>query len=648
MKIEKIHIDKFKRIRNFNFYPNENINVITGTNNCGKTTILEAVSLWYECFRLLIVKARRSDYGLGINNGDFRFGKKSQNYFDYRKLSSVRSNSYGDIFYSYYSSCEIGLTIKNNTNQSEYIGFRINSASGNNYEIHLENHNSFNFRWLNDSFNSLPNPIGCFFSSPVAAILPVEEFELKQKIYSSVDSRQTFIYLRNRLFLLSKKRTEFRLFQEELSYIINNSEADVKLYIDGKIQEDLYVNVKISLRDRDPAKDISLLGSGTLQIIEILLHSYEEAKDFNVILLDEPDSHIHRDIQKRLIKVLSQKTEHTQLFMTTHNESLIRSVQPQNIFHIDDSISNTSLIECKAITNEPLVSRKTGISPSYHSKVIRQLGNESSLDLLNAIEADRIVIVEGTDDAEYIQSILNKKANLLNCVYWSFGGLDTLIKKILYYKDFLSNIGCSTSLWDKCILVIDADFMTDDQKEEFKNKLIEKLNIPCFIWKSYTLESSVLREKEMLTKLVFQAQKNQPFLPESFIATKIDTAIEEMKTLKTISLNSDHSYRASITGQIQNRANAIRNDLGMTRVINGGEAQYFQNYELFAKSEFDSNRIDHLCNKDDIERLLAKVYCEIWNVKDEKYDNHFSEILDNSSESLMFNEWNDLNDTICN
>lgn len=29
----------------------------------------------------------------------------------------------------------------------------------------------------------------------------------------------------------------------------------------------------------------------------------------------------------------------------------------------------------------------------------------------------------------------------VNCVYWSFRGLDTLIKKIRHYKEFLNSLG---------------------------------------------------------------------------------------------------------------------------------------------------------------------------------------------------------------
>ena len=72
-----------------------------------------------------------------------------------------------------------------------------------------------------------------------------------------------------------------------------------------------------------------------------------------MILLDEPDSHIHRDIQKRLLKEL--KSNDAQIFLTTHNESLIRSAKPKSIFFIDETVSsnNETIINPISQTNLP-------------------------------------------------------------------------------------------------------------------------------------------------------------------------------------------------------------------------------------------------------------------------------------------------------
>lgn len=466
MEITKVYVNNFKAYRKCTFEVNNNLNVITGTNNAGKTTILEAISLWYECFSFLITRANRGLTSLNLRQGDYRLGYKAQNYVDYREISSVRSYRFEDIFYDHESNAEIdvSLTFLDNEGEERTVGFLIKGASGNNYEIRLKAHDDFDFPWLNSAFQHLPDPIGCYFASPVAAISVGEQFTLDQHIKQKVNARQSFVYIRNRIHRLSQKPT-FNNFKENVSYILNGGITPVDFQVKGDITKDINIDVLISLGNGMSPKELSLLGSGTLQIIELLLTSFEEQKDLNVILLDEPDSHIHRDIQKRLIEVfMNQHGVTNQIFITTHNESLIRSVPPENIFHVDETVSSIDEVIFQPITSQQLPRRHRGLSANHYSGVLQNLGCESSLDLLNAMEADRLIFVEGADDAEFIQRILDKCNVNLKCVYWAFGGLDTLIKKISHYKEFLNNIGMDETLWSKAILIIDADFMTLEQK----------------------------------------------------------------------------------------------------------------------------------------------------------------------------------------
>jgi predicted ATP-dependent endonuclease of OLD family len=466
---------------------------------------------------------------------------------------------------------------------------------------------------------------------------PVEEFELKQKIYSSVASRQTFIYLRNRLSLLQRKDSSlFTRYKKDLAFIINNSESEVKIELKGSVTKDININVLIALKKDEILKDISLLGSGSLQIMEILLHIYEDKKDLNIILLDEPDSHIHRDIQKRLLSVLKDHCESSQLFITTHNESLIRSVDPEYIYHINNEVSNEAKTTCIPITNETLPGRKRGISPSYHSKIIRDLGSESSLDLLNALEADRIIFVEGTGDSEYIQRIIRKNNKHISCVFWCFDGLDNLLKEIEIYKTFLSSIGSSQKLWNKCRLIIDADYMTDYQKTKLKEGLSKKLCIPTYVWKSYTLESSILRDIEIITKVICSRNKS---LELNSVRKILDEVISNTKSdlLNEISLNS--AFQRNITGQIAKRVKSLSNIRDLGNVIKGGEANYFINYKEFADKELENGRIDHLCRKEDVDNILKITYERCSISKNNVNDCYFIDILNDLMKQEMFEEW---------
>jgi AAA15 family ATPase/GTPase len=234
MHIKKLYINNFRGYRNFTLNTQEKTNILTGVNNSGKTTILEAISLWNEIFNYLIVIAQKRDLNLNLLQGDYRFEKKYNNYLDYRQINSVRSFGYKDVFFNLNtaSAIEISATIELPENEEIEIGFIIKEANGNNYNVSLKNHDQFNFRKFNDSFQSLPNSIGCYFSSPVATVSSYEEFALKPKINEGIKTRQSFLFFRNRLYDLYTG-DEFQVFKTKLSQIIYGEPDKFEFNITG-------------------------------------------------------------------------------------------------------------------------------------------------------------------------------------------------------------------------------------------------------------------------------------------------------------------------------------------------------------------------------------------------------------------------------
>lgn len=640
MYFKELYIDNFKGYRKFKIKVDENINILTGLNNSGKTTILEAISLWSEIFNYLLTKTSRSYELLDLSSGEYRFGQKSNNYFDYRKINSVRSFGYDDIFFNLDSTkvIKISALIQLSPHDDIKIGFILIKATGNNYNVYLENHDSFDFRKFNDKFPKLPDSLGCFFSSPVATISNNEEFSLRPKIKEGIKTRESVNYFRNRLYNLYTG-DNFDEFKRKLSLILYNVENCIQFNFSGDRSVDINILITININNKG-FRDISLLGSGTIQIIEILLHVFESKTDLNLILLDEPDSHIHRDIQKRLLNQL--KESDVQVFLTTHNESLIRSADPKNIFFIDETVSDDNETIFIPIGEIPLAPRRTGISSSHHSSVINKIGSETSLDILNALEADKILFVEGTDDAEYIQKIMENTYCDKKCVFWSFGGIDKLISKVKHYREFFEGIGSSEPIWDKCAVIVDADFMTDSQKNTLKNELNSKLSIPIFIWKSYTIESSIFTNKNILIdsiKRISDIKNNSK--TQQQVDTSVTYHFNQMKNEKILLLD-DLTYSTRISGQLDSRANNLLNSLNINNIYGVARTMTLTHYIHFAKEQLNMDRIDHIANKDDVEKILECIYNDLSLVKESGYLNYFSEILNINDTSILYQEWNNL------
>lgn len=643
MHIESFYIDNFRGYRKFKLNCKKDLNVITGINNSGKTTILEAISLWNELFGYLISKAQKGDNRLSIHQNDFRFSHKNGNYFDYRKFNSVRTSGYNDIFFDLKSKNKITISaiLKNNADEIE-IGFVIKAVTGNNYNIVLKDHDRFNFRKFNSIFTLLPNPIGCFFSSPIATLPTTEEFSLLPKIREGVKTRQSVLFFRNRLFNLYQSGAEFDIYKTKLSQIVFNDINSIEFRIIGNINENINILIEVNIRNKG-YKNISLLGSGTIQIMEILLHLFEAKKDLNVILLDEPDSHIHRDIQKRLIQELSNSE--TQFFITTHNEALIRSTNPKNIFFIEEDVSNHLLTEYDPIYNQTLTAKKSGISPSYHTHIMHKIGSETSLDILNALEAEKIFFVEGSDDSDYIRKIMEINNINFDCVFWVFDGLDNLISKIKHYKVFFSGIGNISDLWNKCSIIIDADYTTVDQKQKLKEALERKTGLPTFIWNTYTIESSIIKNRSSLSKIFYSFATSKGISKTTVeIEIAIDKIYNDFIVNQTTLMDDSELFCNRVQGQIESRQANLKNSLEITKVYAGTNLS--NSFRIYCKSLFQTGLIDHICNKDDVETILTNIMNELSLPIDTTIENRIYELIPIIDTSNQPDEWNDLSDFV--
>lgn len=454
MYLKKLQVKNFKSFQDISIEFNKEVNIFTGVNNAGKTTMLEALALWHECFSKLIQEAKKSTKN--YKKGDYVLGNTLNKYFPYDQINSVRAPNFEDIFYRCNKRNKITLlaTLENSEKKVLSVNFYI-GESGLNYIIELAGNTTYDYQSFNDFFKFLPNPMGFYYASPVSAIEAKEKFATKPQIQDAILNRQSAKVFRNRLFNLYNN-ANFTNFISDLSYILFDHQHEITISSSSNPNQDTYIVFNFKIGARDTAKEISLLGSGSLQIMEILLnlhHPDEARKDVNFVLLDEPDSHIHRDIQQRLLKTLIKFTQNTQIFLSTHNEALIRSASIEHLFHLDAKSINSyrSLGNQEIEKQEPHFS---GIYPSITNPIISSLGHSNGLDFVNAIEADYLIFVEGEDDARVIDILLKKRftTKRKNYVYWVLGGVSHIFEKISHYETVFSTIKNEKTLWEKSVL----------------------------------------------------------------------------------------------------------------------------------------------------------------------------------------------------
>lgn len=635
MHISRLAIENFKSLERVEFHLDQNLNVFTGANNSGKTTVLEAISLWAECFRKRIWQAGKADKQHRVKKGQYRL-----DYEAYLELQSVRSPNFEDIFYNLDKNQTISINVTLSGQDEEItIGFTIRAAQGSNYAVNLRDAARFPFDKFNAFFTKLPSPLNIVYASPVAALLPREDFETLPRVRSLVGSRQSMQVLRNRLYQLKKDPVRYEAFLSSVTYVLTEGAEPVELQLWGDETRDVGVTVQARVGARDVFKDISLLGSGTVQIIEIMLAVHAERSDLNVILLDEPDSHIHRDIQRRLVHKLTEHTGQTQVFLTTHNESFIRSTRPEHIFHLEPRQNK----QYRPIYADTPSGVKRGLQPSRQLKILRALGSETSIDFLNALEAEHFVLVEGEDDARFIQAIVERGASPptpFSAMYWSFGGVDAIFKRIDAYKEVFQHIKNDKSLWEKAKLVIDRDYLTDAQRSALEQELT-KLGAKIYISTSYTMESTVLSEPDKLAQLIARLIQKEggPAVPLADVQRAITQGVAGLKA-RLLQRVED----AVVLNELFNRTRARRDAIDAMK-LNGKtlartDAEIQTNFVAYAKANLDQDRPHLFANKDDVTSLIEGVYTALtvpFNA------NHlFERLIDASNPSTWFDEWGEL------
>jgi energy-coupling factor transporter ATP-binding protein EcfA2 len=643
MFIKKFQIQNFKSFQDITIHLNRDVNILTGRNNTGKTTALEAFSLWYECFQKLLTQAKRSQRN--YRKGDWVLGPTSNRYFPFDQINSVRSPNFEDLFHDCQKKNKIKLSVVLEDGAQGTLDIRFNiGESGNNYLIELDGFTTFNFEKFNFFLPGLPDPFSIYYASPIATVSSVEDYTTLSHIEKACMTQKSGSVLRNRLFYIYRFPNTFDLFQRDLSYILFNHEKSILFEIVFDETKDTRIVVKYKIESSERFKDIALLGSGTLQLIEILLNFYQadsQGKDFRLIMLDEPDSYIHRDIQKRLVEIVTRFAQNTQVIISTHNESFIRSAPIEQIFHLDGRKKGEYMPIDRAEI-EKLQPRFKGIYPSLINPVIRAVGEITGLDFINAMECDRLIFVEGEDDARVLNVLLKQRVGVSKrYMFWVLGGINEVFENILAYKTVFSSIKNGRDLWQKSCVVIDKDFLTHEHQSAIISKFKEKYQLDVFSCEAYTFESTTFENLEFLSVLM-----------SKWIESNHQVSIDRNELL--ILLEAEYAkVHQLLEGRysdnfIEQEAQRYRNIREKTNTLFGNSSVIKQND--IALPTLVRTNLKHTLQTNNYYWLMRKAEVEaVMNPIAQKYGLNFTcktdfiEIIKAVTKSTWMSQWNFLN-----
>lgn len=331
--ISKVILKNFKKIESEEFILSD-FDLLVGANNSGKSTLLQALGIWQYCVDQFKRTKRSGGRGIQIVLPDFtalplpEFILLWKDKTERKSIKQENGKNKPDfilIEIGVYWNSTIGEGIKE---ESLIIQLRYQSPQS----IYAIPTTGFNeFRTLNNS-KGFPQIV---YVPPFSGLEPIEKWQDDGNIRQNVGKGQPGSVLRNLLHRVIDKRNSEGI-------LINPSKIPDWQEIKNKVKEWFGVDINapdyemgqstmISLTYSVSKKEFDIIsaGSGFHQILTLLAFFYGYP-NITTILFDEPDAHLHVNLQKQILSYFKNQKQ-IQFLVATHSEEFIRGVEVNSI-----------------------------------------------------------------------------------------------------------------------------------------------------------------------------------------------------------------------------------------------------------------------------------------------------------------------------
>lgn len=439
MEITSIEVERFKRVQKAEINLDE-INVLIGANNAGKSSMLQGIHFCAGA----AVAARRLD--------KVTFTQQSLLYCPARSFVDLRNGE------PYQNQSAFGYLRVRGVVEGDNDQYTVRVYRGRNEgNVGCERHGNLAIGAMVTAF--IP-PFSVYVPG-LAGIPEVEEYRSESVIRKGVASGDANLYLRNVLLLIKTKKLLGELIQL-MRLIFPNFSIDIKF----EPVHDSHIEVLIKAGTNQSLKPIELIGTGVLQTLQIF--SYATLFKPKLLLLDEPDSHLHPDNQGLLAASFVALVENleTKIIVSTHSRHLVEALYGE---------ANFVWMKGGRIQEQGNSLEKV--------PMLMDIGALDSFDRLINGKIKHVLLTEDT--------------NLDMMKILAEGSGFDMTKTLIYSYKASTNLNSAYSLCEfilasapKCTVIIhaDNDFLTKDEEKSLRDK-IEKCGAKAFITEYSDIES---------------------------------------------------------------------------------------------------------------------------------------------------------------
>lgn len=426
-KISSVTIRRFKRLEEIEL-PLSEVTLLIGANNAGKSSVLQAIH-----FAVSIAQsARLIGEGVAWQRDAFELSFNPAQLI-YSPISDVLSLATGGVLQEPRPS-QIEIELRDEGGNRCTVGLR----RGRNRNIAV----SIVGRQIGERLMDLTRPFTVY--APGLAGIPKEERYLSPGVVRRIVARgDANLTLRNVLRMLNADPVRWDAFIQDMRSIFDG--ISVEIDFDENTDEAIEVFFQFP---GGPRLQVDAAGTSILQASQIL--AYISLFQPQVLILDEPDSHLHPDNQRALCDLVFRLAADRsfQALISTHSRHVLDSVKSRG--------SVIWLSKGRSVDQPDLNS----------TAVLMELGALDSVDYF-ADGQVRCVVATEDSDKDALRSLLWSNGFVeADTEVASYAGCSK-IEAALVLGDFLSDKAPHVHL----VVHRDRDYMSDEKVESFNQRL---------------------------------------------------------------------------------------------------------------------------------------------------------------------------------
>ena len=315
--LTKIGVKNFKTVSDVELELSH-LNILVGANASGKSSILQALHLASSLARQ--ASQIRKDSGTTISANQLDYLPTNE----YKKLGKDRdlgnrANSHASTFsFTFADENNSAIVAELILRQAKNAGVSVRGTLPEEIEPLFKGQHSFFSAYI-PGISGMPNE---------------EQKQSRRVVMKGCSLGDANFYLRNALLLLDEEKIE--KVEEWLGKLI----SPIKISVEHNENDDLIINAKVTVNKIEIP--LELLSMGHLQLIQIFCYLF--LFEPKIMLMDEPDIHLHPDVQEKLPKILQEIAVEQKLniILATHSPFIVRGTPTNSkVYWLEDgSIKN--------------------------------------------------------------------------------------------------------------------------------------------------------------------------------------------------------------------------------------------------------------------------------------------------------------------